>query len=261
MHSKLVKELSFPEAERLYLEEDGIKEFDPIVTQVFNKLYLSSESIFIGAPNGGQDSRTLAELAIWQEVQSEGFDKIVYICPVESMCKQRAAQWKQRLGSQSEVGLNIDSLTGNLQQDLAILNKADVIVTTAEKWDMMSRKWRQRKVIQRVGLYILDQLQILDATYEVVASRIRFMQNEVERKIRIVALSTPLANAKDVANWLGISFPGNTFNFHPSVRPTPLEIHIQGFDHNNKAVRILAMHRPAYNAMKKALPSTGSRES
>jgi pre-mRNA-splicing helicase BRR2 len=165
------------------------------------------------------------------------------------------------LGSQSEVGLNVDSLTGNLQQDLAILNKADVIVTTAERWDMMSRKWRQRKVIQRVGLYILDQLQILDATYEVVASRIRFMQNEVERKIRIVALSTPLANAKDVANWLGISFPGNTFNFHPSVRPTPLEIHIQGFDHNNKAVRILAMHRPAYNALKKALPSTGSRES
>lgn len=126
---------------------------------------------------------------------------------------------------------------------------------------MMSRKWRQRKVIQRVGLYILDQLQILDATFEVVASRIRFMQNEVERKIRIVALSTPLANAKDVANWLGISFPSNTFNFHPSVRPTPLEIHIQGFDHNNKAVRILAMHRPAYNAMKKALPLTGSRES
>jgi pre-mRNA-splicing helicase BRR2 len=57
-----------------------------------------------------------------------------------------------------------------------------------------------------VGLYILDQLQTLDATYEVVASRIRFMQNEMERKIRIVALSTPLANAKDVSNWLGINF-------------------------------------------------------
>ncbi len=105
-----------------------------------------------------------------------------------------------------------------------------------------------------MGLYILDQLQTLDATYEVVASRIRFMQNEVERKIRIVGLSTPLANAKDVANWLGIPFPANTFNFHPSVRPTPLEIHIQGFDHNNKAVRMLAMQRPAYNAIKKALP-------
>lgn len=71
--------------------------------------------------------------------------------------------------------MNVDILTGNLQQDLAIVNKADVIVATAEKWDMISRKWRQRKVIQRVGLYILDQLQTLDATYEVLASRIRFM--------------------------------------------------------------------------------------
>ena len=65
MHSKLVKELNFPEAERLYLEEDGIKEFNPIVTQVFNKLYLTNDPIFIGAPTGGQDSRILAELAIW----------------------------------------------------------------------------------------------------------------------------------------------------------------------------------------------------
>jgi pre-mRNA-splicing helicase BRR2 len=105
-------------------------------------------------------------------------------------------------------------------------------------------------------------MQILDAAYEVVASRIRLMQNEVERKIRIVALATPLANAKDVANWLGISFPSNTFNFHPSVRPTPLEIHIQGFDHNNKQVRLLAMHRPAYNALKKSLPiSENNRKS
>lgn len=52
------------------------------------------------------------------------------------------------------------------------------------------------------------------------------MQSEVERKVRIVGLSTPLANSKDVAAWLGVAFPSNTFNFHPSVRPNPIEIHI-----------------------------------
>lgn len=186
-------------------------------------------------------------------MQGEQFDKIVYVCPVEAMAKERAAEWSERMGS---VGLKVEITTGNIQQDIAIINRADLIVTTAEKWDMISRKWRQRKAVQRVGLYILDQMQIMDATYEVVASRIRFMQNEVQRKIRIVALSTPLANAKDVSNWLGISFPSNTFNFHPSVRPNPLEIHIQGFDHNNKAVRLLAMHRPAYNSLKKSLSSS-----
>lgn len=136
------------------------------------------------------------------------------------------------------------------------MNKGDIIVSTPENWDFLSRKWRQRKVIQKVGLYIFDELQLLpelSSVYEVISSRVRYMQNEVERKIRIVALSTPIANAKDIANWLGISFPQNTFNFHPSVRPVPLEIHIQGFDHNNKATRVLAMERPAYNQLKKNL--------
>jgi len=66
MHSKLVKELNFKEGEELYLNE-GIKEFNAIVTQSFNKLYLTDESVFIGAPT---DSGTLtcAELAIFKEI-------------------------------------------------------------------------------------------------------------------------------------------------------------------------------------------------
>ena len=36
--------------------------------------------------------------------------------------------------------------------------KADIVLTTPEKWDIISRKWRQRKVVQEVGLYILDEL-------------------------------------------------------------------------------------------------------
>jgi pre-mRNA-splicing helicase BRR2 len=46
------------------------------------------------------------------------------------------------------------------------------------------------------------------ATYEVIASRVRYMKNEIEeelkRRIRIVALSASLANAKDISSWLGI---------------------------------------------------------
>jgi replicative superfamily II helicase len=41
-----------------------------------------------------------------------------------------------------------------------------------------------------------------------------------------VALSSSLSNAKDVAHWLGCSTTA-TFNFHPNVRPVPLELHIQ----------------------------------
>lgn len=87
MHSKLVRELGFKEAEDYFLGQ-GIKEFNAIVTQSFNKLYLTDEAVFIGAPTGS-GLLTCAELAIFREVQSETFEKIVYLCPSEQLCKLR----------------------------------------------------------------------------------------------------------------------------------------------------------------------------
>jgi replicative superfamily II helicase len=111
MHSKLVKELGFKEAEDMYLSE-GTKEFNSIVTQAFNKLYMTDEAVFVGAPTGSSIV-TCAELAIIREIQSETFDKIVYMCPIDSLCKLRQHNWKNRLGK--AIGLTVDILTGNLQ--------------------------------------------------------------------------------------------------------------------------------------------------
>jgi len=54
----------------------------------------------------------------------------------------------------------------------------------------------------------------------------RYISNQIERSIRIVALSVSIGNAKDVAGWLGCGATG-TFSFLPTVRPLPLELHIQ----------------------------------
>ncbi|KAL0409431.1 UNVERIFIED_CONTAM: DExH-box ATP-dependent RNA helicase DExH12 [Sesamum radiatum] len=67
-------------------------------------------------------------------------------------------------------------------------------------------------------------------------------------KIRIVALSTSLANAKDLGEWIGATSHG-LFNFPPGVRPVPLEIHIQGIDIANFEARMQAMTKPTYTAI------------
>jgi replicative superfamily II helicase len=59
-------------------------------------------------------------------------------------------------------------------------------------------------------------------------SRMRYISSQTERAIRFVGLSTALANAQDLAEWLGVEEQG-LFNFKPSVRPVPLEVHIQVF--------------------------------
>lgn len=57
-------------------------------------------------------------------------------------------------------------------------------------------------------MFIFDDLHLVpenNAIYEVICCRVRYMQSALENKrSRIVALSAPLANAKDVSAWLGI---------------------------------------------------------
>ncbi len=58
------------------------------------------------------------------------------------------------------------------------------------------------------------------------------------KPIRFVGLSTAVANAQDLADWLGIK-PAGLFNFKPSVRPVPLQAHVQGYPGTNRGVSIL----------------------
>ena len=76
----------------------------------------------------------------------------------------------------------------------------------------------------------------------------RYMASQIAKKTRIVALSASVANAKDLGEWIGAS-THSLYNFHPNVRPVPLEIHIQGFDIPHHASRLLAMSRPMYSAI------------
>lgn len=115
-------------------------------------------------------------------------------------------------------------MTGDTTTDLKLLQKGDIIVSTAEKWDNISRRWRQRKNVQAVKLFIVDDLHMVGGTsgpvLEVVCSRVRMMSAEVEPKLRIVALSASLSNARDVSQWLGCTL----YNFPPTARPIKLDV-------------------------------------
>jgi len=61
-------------------------------------------------------------------------------------------------------------------------------------------------------------------------------------------LSTSLANARDLGEWIGVGTHG-LFNFPPGVRPVPLEIHIQGYDVISFEARMQVMVKPTYSAI------------
>ncbi|KAF1745294.1 hypothetical protein MXB_125 [Myxobolus squamalis] len=223
--------------------------FNSIQTQVFNAIYNTNDNIFIGAPSGSGKS-ICAELSILAFKNQFPTSKCVYILPFQHSCEIALHKFKSTF--QDILEMQVGLLTGESTTDIKIVNQSTIIISSPENWDMFSRRWKQRKVVQAIKLFIIDDLHLIGGTngpcIEIVCSRMRFISSQLQAVIRIVALSISLANASEVSKWLGVS-PSQSFNFHPNSRPIPMELHIHGYNMNNPVSRILAMSRSVYQTI------------
>ncbi|KAJ7741533.1 putative RNA helicase [Mycena maculata] len=242
------------EFEAIY--SSSIQTFNKIQTQVFQALYTSDENVFIGAPTGS--GKTIcAEFALLRLWSKREQPRAVCIEPYQEMVDQRAKEWRDKF-SQVQGGKEIVSLTGETSADLRLLEKGDVIICTPTQWDVISRRWRQRKNVQNIGLLIADEVQLVGGevgpTYEVVISRTRYVSEQTENKTRIVACGVSLANARDLGEWMGA--PSHAiFNFSPSARPLDMDIHLQSFTIPHFPSLMIAMSKPAYLAIVEYSPT------
>jgi len=236
----------------------GFTHFNPVQTQIFHPLYHSDCNVLLGAPTGSGKT-VAAELAIFRMFREHPESKAVYIAPLKALVRERMEDWKIRF--EEKLGKKIVELTGDVAPDMQAVARADVIITTPEKWDGISRSWQTRSYVKSVTLLVIDEIHLLGndrgPVLEVIVSRTNFISSHTESPVRVVGLSTALANARDLADWLGIKTVG-LFNFRPSVRPVPLEVHIQGFPGKHYCPRMATMNKPAYQAIKQHSPEKPS---
>ena len=68
-------------------------------------------------------------------------------------------------------------LTGDVTPDSNVLSRADIIITTPEKWDGVTRSWRKRSFVREVAVVIIDEIHLLGEdrgpVLEVIVSRMR----------------------------------------------------------------------------------------
>lgn len=235
-----------------------IDTFNPVQTQLFHVLYHTDGPVFLGAPTGSGKT-VIAELALLRMKKLHKNGICVYIAPLKSLARERLKEWQKRFGS-STVNWSVLELSGDTHHDQKAVQSADVLVCTPEKWDLISRSWRGgsssgKAFVKRVRLLIIDEIHLLGeergAVLEAIVSRTRFISKFLEQQkkakgpensidshesVRIVGLSTAIANPHDLANWIGIDVDGNSkssghglYNFRPSIRPVPTTIHVQGF--------------------------------
>ena len=223
--------------------------FNSIQTQSFNHLYNTDESIFIGGPSGCGKT-VCAELAVLRLFTKDSKARCLFVTPNDHLADIMYDQWLPVFTKL--LSISVVRLSGDTNIDLKLIREGNLIISTPYQWDILSRRWRQRKHVQNISLFIIDHLNLIDnengPIIEVIASRIRFMANQLSKEIRIVALSASISNAKDLAQWLGISNRG-TFAFANSVRPIPLELNFETFNYNHVPSRLLAITKPLYHCI------------
>eukprot|EP01133_Synstelium_polycarpum_P007678 gene7678-8985_t len=224
--------------------------FNAIQTQVFATVFQGDDNLLLAAPaNSGKT--VVAELAILRALQKNPAARCVYVAARSEITTLRMREWSYKFGQ--SLGKRVVELTGEPITDTKLMEGANIVIATAERWDVLSRRWKQRKAVQNIALFIVDELHLVGggsdgATLEIVCSRMRYIASQVASPIRMVALSAPVANARDLAEWMGAT-PSTLFNFHPDVRPVPLQIQIQGFDMSSFNTRAAAMSKPALYAV------------
>jgi activating signal cointegrator complex subunit 3 len=144
---------------------------------VFHTLSHTDSNVLIGAPTGSGKT-IMSELAMLRVFKQTPKSKIIYVAPLKALAKERIIDWKKRLEN-GPLGKVVLELTGDVTPDLKALTKADVLITTPEKWDGISRNWQHRSYVQEVALVIIDEIHLLGQergpVIEVIVSRMRYI--------------------------------------------------------------------------------------
>ncbi|KAK9771279.1 putative Helicase mug81 [Seiridium cardinale] len=247
-----VSALKNPALEELYAKR--FQYFNPMQTQIFHTLYHTPANVLLGSPTGSGKT-TAAELAMWWAFREKPGSKVVYIAPMKALVRERVKDWGDRLAK--PLGLKLVELTGDNTPDTRTIKDANIIVTTPEKWDGISRSWQTRGYVRQVSLVIIDEIHLLAGDrgpiLEIIVSRMNYIAESTNSSVRLLGMSTACANASDLANWLGVK--EGLFNFRHSVRPVPLELYIDGFPEVRGFCPLMqSMNRPTFLAVKTHSP-------
>lgn len=248
-----VTALHSPEIEAIYNKK--FKYFNPMQTMTFFNLYNTNSNVFVGSPTGSGKT-VVAELAIWHAFNEFPNSKIVYIAPMKALVRERVDDWRARISRVTKH--KVVELTGDSLPEAKEIKESDIIITTPEKFDGISRNWQTRTFVQSVSLVIMDEIHLLASDrgpiLEMIVSRMNYIASQTKKPIRLLGMSTAVSNAIDMAGWLGVR--EGLFNFPSSVRPVPLQMYIDGFPDNLAFAPLMkTMNKPAFMAIKQHSPT------
>ena len=186
-----------------------------------------------------------------EDDQSKQYDlksfKIVYVAPMKALVQEVVKNFSHRL---KDFGVTVRELSGDASLTRQQISETQMIVTTPEKWDIVTRQGEGRAFTQLVKLVIVDEIHLLHddrgpVLESIVARVIRQVETTAE-PVRLVGLSATLPNYADVATFLRVKPDKGMFFFDHSFRPVPLQMQYVGITERNAFKRFQLQNEICY---------------
>ena len=248
----------------------GMTELNRIQSKLCQVALTTSENLLLCAPTGAGKTNVacLAMLNVLGQYQTHPptedvtdvdpnadstyhFDlqafKIVYIAPMKALVQEVVKNFRSRL---KDYGITVRELSGDSSLTRQQISETQIIVTTPEKWDIVTRQGEGRAFTQLVKLVIIDEIHLLHdergpVLESIVARVIRQVETTAE-PIRLLGLSATLPNYADVATFLRVKPDKGLFFFDHSYRPVPLQMQYIGITERNAFKRVQLQNEICY---------------
>eukprot|EP00758_Cryptobia_borreli_P001188 Tbor_TRINITY_DN2017_c0_g1::TRINITY_DN2017_c0_g1_i1::g.12061::m.12061/K18663/ASCC3; activating signal cointegrator complex subunit 3 len=142
----------------------NVTHLNTIQTEVFHTAFHSNENMMICAPTGA--GKTMVALLVMLRCIQQQFSngkidldfKMIFIAPMKALAQEMVANFSKRL---APFMLNVRELTGDMQLTKSEIASTQLIVTTPEKWDVVTRK-PENEIARLAKLIIIDEIHLLN---------------------------------------------------------------------------------------------------
>ncbi|SBS86872.1 RNA-helicase, putative [Plasmodium ovale curtisi] len=233
-----------------YIKFFSFKYFNPIQTQMFHSTFHTDENILLGAPTGSGKT-VIGELCILRNLLQHAEARSVYICPMKAIVSERYKSWKKKF--KILFNKNVIEMTGEKNENKENIKNSHIIICTPEKLDVISRNWKNKNFIKNINLIIFDEIHLLGqenrgGVIEILVNRFKNIQNELNKKVRLIGLTTVITSVDDLILWLDVK-ENYIFNFPSSCRIVPCKTHILGFTQKAYCARMSVMNKNVFDAI------------
>ncbi|MFJ4530662.1 DEAD/DEAH box helicase [Streptomyces nigrescens] len=184
--------------------------FNPAQADAVPAILENDGNVLVVAPTGAGKTPVGMVAALKANAQGR---KAAWLVPQRSLTDELDHEldlWRSN-------GLSVVRLTGEYAVDAELIRKADIWVATTEKFEAICRTGSLRDALADVGCLVVDEVHLLgDPGRGPVLEALLARVGEDTGQVRVVGLSATVANADEVADWLGARLVRTTW------RPTRL---------------------------------------